>query len=61
MQFIADKLLIPGVVENWVFLIDMKNIGMTDVPISKMKAMVSSGQENFPGCFFKTYCVNANW
>jgi hypothetical protein len=43
MQFITDKLLIPGICENWVLLIDMKNIGMTDVPIQKMKAMVSSG------------------
>lgn len=43
MQFITDKLLIPGISENWIFLIDMKNIGMTDVPIAKMKAMVSSG------------------
>jgi len=61
MTFMTERLLIPNIVENWVLLIDLKNIGMTDVPISKMKALVSSGQENFPCHFAKTYCVNANW
>lgn len=61
MGFMEDKLLIPGKVENWVFLIDLKNIGLTDVPVNKMKALVGSGQENFPCRFAMTYCVNANW
>ena len=43
MAFMEQKLLIPGKIENWIFLIDLKGIGLTDVPINKMKALVSSG------------------
>ena len=61
MQFMVEKLLIDGKVENWVFLLDLANIGFTDVPIAKIKALVGNGQEFFPGRFAMTYCCNANW
>jgi hypothetical protein len=39
IQFIITHALIPGKVENWVSIIDMKDVGITEIPktlITKM-------------------------
>lgn len=33
LQYIVENLLIPGQVENWIVLNDMKGVGITSVPV----------------------------
>jgi hypothetical protein len=32
IQFIITRALVPGRVENWVTIIDMKGVGITEIP-----------------------------
>jgi len=32
LQFIITRALIPGKVENWISIVDMKGVGITEIP-----------------------------
>lgn len=38
-QFVISRALIPGKIENWITIIDFKNIGVTEVPAKLIKAL----------------------
>jgi hypothetical protein len=40
MSYLITRGLIPGKVENWISIFDMKGIGLTNVPKKAMKAMI---------------------
>ena len=39
-DFVVKKLLVPGRVENWVMIIDLNDVGMTNLPAKKVQAIV---------------------
>lgn len=39
-DFVMRKLLIAGVVENWIMIIDLNDVGMTSLPVKKVQAIV---------------------
>lgn len=36
LNFVIEYLMLPGQVENWVFIIDLNKTGLSDLPISVM-------------------------
>lgn len=39
VQYIITRALIPGKVENWVSIVDMKGVGITEIPKNLLKAI----------------------
>jgi len=54
-----DKMFIPGQVESWVVIYDLGGMGLTEMPISAIKAITSKMSLNFSGRLGKLYMVNA--
>lgn len=48
----------PGAVENWLVILDCKDVGITQIPTSKLKPMVSLLQQNFRGRLFRLFGIN---
>ena len=38
-SFVISRALIPGKIENWITIIDFKNVGVTEVPTKLIKAL----------------------
>ena len=38
-EFVIKRAFIPGKVENWIAIFDLKGIGLTNVPKKLMKAL----------------------
>ena len=55
---ILDDGLKDGAVENWIVIIDCKDVGVTQVPKQKLKTMVKQLQKNYRGRLYKLYAVN---
>lgn len=39
VQYLSTRALIPGKVENWISIVDMKGVGITEIPKNLMKAI----------------------
>mmetsp|Transcript_28954 Transcript_28954/g.38590 ORF Transcript_28954/g.38590 Transcript_28954/m.38590 type:complete len:183 (+) Transcript_28954:369-917(+) len=60
-DFIVKKLLVPGRVENWIMIIDLNDIGMTSLPVKKVKSIVDLTQRHFGGRLFRQFCINMSF
>ena len=58
-QFIITHALIPGKVENWVTIIDMKGVGITEIPKKLITAMTKPLQDYFKGRLYRLYIINS--
>lgn len=61
IQFVITRGLIPGKVENWVTIFDLKGIGLTNVPKKLLKAVTKPMQDYFKCRLYKMYVINAKW
>jgi CRAL/TRIO domain len=61
IQFIISRALIPGQVENWVTVIDFKDVGLTEIPKKLIQTMTKPLQDLFKGRLYKLYIVNAGF
>ncbi len=61
VQFLVTRTLIPGQVENWVTIVDMKGVGITEIPKEVMQAITKPLQTLFKGRLYQLYVLNAKW
>ena len=60
-DFVVKKLLIPGLVENWIMVIDLGGIGISSLPVKKVKGIVQATQKYFGGRLYRQFCINMGW
>lgn len=58
VQHVIEKAMVPGHIENWFVIADCNDMGVTEVPKTKLQKMVSTMQSNFRGRLFRLYGVN---
>jgi len=59
VQYLSTRALIPGKVENWISIVDMKGVGITEIPKNLMKAITKPLQTLFKGRLFRLHVLNA--
>ena len=60
-DFVVKKLLIPGRIENWIMIIDLNDVGMTSLPVKKVKSIVGLTQQHFGGRLYRQFCINMSF
>ena len=60
-DFLARKLLVPGQVENWIMMVDLNDVGMTSLPVNKVKAIIGMTQKHFGGRLYRQFLVNMSF
>jgi len=48
-EFLINHILLPGQVENWIFILDLNNVGIGSLPKTAMKKIISYLQANYRG------------
>lgn len=61
IQFIITHALIPGKVENWVSIIDMGGVGITEIPKTLITKMTKPLQDLFKSRLYRLYIINSQW
>lgn len=61
IQFLITRGLVSGKVENWVTIIDMKGVGMLEIPKKLLQAMSKPLQQYFKGRLYRLHIINAQW
>jgi len=61
MEYLRRYMFIPGKVENLVVLCDLKNLGITDVPLKALKNIYSVLSHHYIVRVFRFYIVNMSY
>jgi hypothetical protein len=59
IQFVITRSLVPGHVENWITIVDMKGVGLTQIPKKLMKSITKPLQQLFKGRLYRMHVCNA--
>ena len=41
-DWVVRHMMIPGRIESWLIIMDLKDVGMTQLPVKQLKGFVSS-------------------
>jgi len=50
--------MLPGQVENWVFIVDLKGMGLTSLPLGALKKMLGFLSHSYRGRLKTLYILN---
>jgi len=59
LEYMIQHLLLPGQVERWVIVLDLKGMGLTSLPFGMLKTVLGFLQNNFRSRLFKMYIMNS--
>ena len=59
MTYVIEQLSVPGKAEAWTMIMDLKDVGMTEIPLGTLKGVLASAQNNFRGRSYKIFICNA--
>ena len=51
-------MMVKGHVENWLFVLDLNNVGITQLPINQLKGILGALNRNFRGRMFRNIIIN---
>ena len=58
LEHVISKGMVSGHVENFFVLLDCDDVGVTEIPKAKLKAMVGVIQSNYRGRLFRLFAIN---
>lgn len=58
-EFIINNMFLPGQIENWIFIHDLKDFGVFDISIDSVKKVNNVMSSNYGGKLYRLYVVNA--
>jgi hypothetical protein len=56
---VIKNMFLPGQVENWTIIYDLGGMGITEIPMSAIKATTNKMGLNYGGRLYKMFTVNA--
>ena len=58
-DFVVRNYMVQGRVENWFMIIDFKGVGVTELPIRKLKTFMVGMMKKFRGRMFRCFAVDS--
>ncbi|KRW98932.1 CRAL-TRIO domain [Pseudocohnilembus persalinus] len=58
IEVVIRNMMIPGIVEDQVFIMNFKDMGLTDIPMSFIKKLINYLQNNYRSRLYRFYAVN---
>ena len=60
LEYISNRLFVPGKVETWVIIMDLANVPLNQMPISTLKLMMKSLKRHYCCTLYRMFVVNAS-
>lgn len=61
LNYIIQYAMVPGAIENWTAIFDLRDVGATQIPKNKIKALVNSMSKNYRARLFRFYATDVTW
>jgi len=58
LEYLIKHFMLPGQVENWVFINNLNSMGLTSLPLTTLKKVMDYFQNNYRGRLYKMYVLN---
>lgn len=60
-HYTIEKGMIPGKIENWTCIFDMKDVGITQMPTKHLQAIVKCMSAHYRGRLYRFFATDVTW
>ena len=61
LNYVIDYAMVPGAVECWTAIFDLKDVGVTQIPKDKIQGLVKAMTKNYRGRLFRFYATDVTF
>lgn len=61
LHYVITKGMVPGKIENWTAIFDLRDVGVTELPSGHIQKMVGAMSKNYCGRMYKFFATDCNW
>lgn len=61
LEYIIKYAMIPGTIESWTAIFDLKDVGVTEIPKDRIQPLVNNMTKNYRGRLFRFYATDVTW
>jgi len=61
LTYVVEKAMIPGKVETWTCIWDLKGCGVTEIPKDRIQPLVKKMTKNYRGRLFRFYATDVTY
>ena len=61
LEYIINYAMIPGTIESWTAIFDLKDVGVTEIPKDRIQPLVNNMTKNYRGRLFRFYATDVTW
>ena len=61
LSYVIKNAMVPGKVENWTCIFDLRDVGVTQIPKDKIQGLVKTMSKNYRGRLFRFYATNVTF
>ena len=61
LEYVIKYAMVPGSIESWTCIFDLKGVGVTEIPKDKIQPLVQNMTKNYRGRLFRFYAVDVTF
>ena len=61
LTYVVEKAMIPGKIETWTCIWDLKGCGVTEIPKDRIQPLVKKMTKNYRGRLFRFYATDVTF
>jgi len=61
LMYVIENAMIPGSIESWTCIFDLKDVGVTEIPKNRIQPLVNNMTKNFRGRLFRFYATDVTF
>lgn len=61
LHYVINHAMVPGAVESWTCIFDLKDVGVTQIPKDKIQGLVRNMSKNYRGRLFRFYATDVTF
>ena len=61
LMYVIEHAMIPGSIESWTCIFDLKDVGVTEIPKDRIQPLVNNMTKNYRGRLFRFYATDVTW
>jgi len=60
-EYTIENAMIPGKIENWDVILDLKDVGFSEIPRDRIQPLVTTMSTNFRGRLYRLYATDVSF
>ena len=61
LNYVIQYAMVPGKIENWTCIFDLKGVGVTQIPKDKIQGLVRNMTKNYRGRLYRFYATDVTF